>query len=261
MKVFSNDCGTRNNFGFYDARAKEIVLTRPCLRKSELNEAYGWVDCADNLKKFAIGIGGVESFVTDISANGLYSSARSTIKQEILKNVVAENLMLTNFLQRLEGKKDLRNLSLRCFIFSEDMELFSLLLKVIKGLPSLVYLDLAGCYFTDDQLIDLARVISETYIANLVWPEPRMSPMVEGRVVGGLSASRALVVVSCVPADVLKIAERNRQWVFEMAKYPSRITEEDIAVMKEYSDTFRFAIAYEKQRLFELEKTIEACLA
>ena len=261
MKTVSNDCGTRNNFGFYDVRAKEIVLTRPCSRKSDINEAYDWLDNAENLRKFAIGIGGVESFVTDDAGNGLYTAARSTIKQEVLRNAAGDNLVLSKFLKKLEGKNELRNLSLRCFVFSDDAELFALMMQTIKTLPSLVYLDLAGCYFTDSQLIELARMIATTHIANLVWPEPRMSPMVEGQVVGGLSASRALVVGSCVPAEVSKILERNRQWVFNMAKYPTRISEDEIAVMKEYRDTFRFAVAYEKQRLLELEKTIEAFLA
>ncbi|MCM1323856.1 MAG: hypothetical protein NC218_06815 [Acetobacter sp.] len=261
MKMLSNECGSRNGFGFYDTRAREIVLTRPCTRKSDINEVYFWLDEATDLQKLSIGIGGAENFVADHTSGGLYTAARSTIRQSVIQNAAADNEILKNILLKLQDKKDLRNLALRCFMFSEDFYVFDLFLSVIKELPSLVYLDLTGCYFTDDQLIDLARTLSNTHIASLVWPEPRMSQLVLDQVVRGLSASRSLVVVQCVPAEIEKIAANNRQWAFNMAKHPSLLKENEIALMKEYKNTFLFAIAYEKQCLLELEKTITSVVA
>lgn len=65
-------------------------------------------------------------------------------------------------LLRLKKKEKLRNLAVKCFIFNDDPVLFELLLDTIRGLGSLVYLDLTGCYFSDEQLADLADVISKT---------------------------------------------------------------------------------------------------
>lgn len=261
MKTISNECGSRNNFGFYDTRAKEIVLTRPCTKKADINEVYIWLEDATELRKLSIGIGAVENFVADSSSGTLYTAARSTIRQNIIQNTAVDNEILKNILLRLNGKENLRNISLKCFMFSEDFYLFDLFLGVIKELPSLVYLDLTGCYFSDNQLIDLARAISGTHIAHLVWPEARMPQLVADQVVRAFSTSRALVVTRCVPVEVDKIAESNRRRAFDMAECPSLIGENEVAFMKEYADTFRFALAYEKQRLLELEKTIEGVLA
>ena len=68
MKTISNECGSRNNFGFYDTRAKEIVLTRPCTKKADINEVYVWLEDANELRKLSIGIGPVENFVADNTA-------------------------------------------------------------------------------------------------------------------------------------------------------------------------------------------------
>ncbi len=261
MTTMSNECGSRNTFGFYDAKAREIILTRPCTRKVDIQEVYAWLDCADDLRKLAIGIGGVETFVVDDSNQSLYTTARHTIKQSIEQNTAADGLLLKNILIKLQDKTMLRNLSLRCFLFADDLELFDLLLVTIRKLPSLVYLDLTGCYFADEQLIELARVISDTHIANMIWPEPRMSQFVLDQVVRGLSASRALVVTRGVPVEIEKIAQSNRKSVFEIAKRASSLSEKEVLFMKEYKDTFKFTIADEKQRLFELEKNIEGVLA
>ncbi len=261
MKTMANECGSRNNFGFYDSRAKEIILTRPCNKKSDINDVYVWLENATELRKLSIGIGPVENFVADDSSNGLYATARDTIKQNIIQNVAADNEILKNVLLRLTGKDKLRNVSLKCFMLAEDNYVFDLFVQVISELPSLVYLDLTGCYFSDEQLIKLARAISSTHIAHLVWPEARMPQLVTDQVVRALSMSRALVVVHCVPLEIRKIAENNRKRTFEMVEHPSLIGETDVAFMKEYADSFRFAMAYEKQHLLELEKTMMAVLA
>lgn len=260
MKIISNECGSRNSFGFYDARAKEIVLTRPCTKKADIKEVYLWLDSADDLQKLSIGIGAVEHMVMDNSANGLYAAARSTIKKQIIQNTAADNEILRNVLSRITGKDNLRKLNLRCFIFSEDFTLFELLLTVIKSLKSLVYLDLTGCYFSDDQLIDLARVISELHIASLIWPEPRMTQLVLDQVVRAFSTCRALVVVRGAPAEIEKIAESNRQWVFRTVDRPSLLGEKEYALIREYAQTFRFAVAFERDRMLQYEKTIEGVL-
>lgn len=260
MKSMANECGSRNSFGFYDVRAKEIVLTRPCTKRADIKEVYTWLESADNLLKFSIGIGAVEHIVMDNSDDGLYTAARSAIKKEIIQNRAVDNETLRNILLRIQGKKHLRKLNLRCFIFSEDVDAFVLLLNVLRTLTSLVHLDLTGCYFTDEQLIDLARVISELHIASLIWPEPRMPQLVLDQVVRGLSACRSLVVVRGVPSEIAKIAESNRQWVYRMVEHPSLLNEKDIAVVKEYAETFRFAVAFERERMLQLEKTIEGIL-
>lgn len=261
MKSVSNECGSRNSFGFYDASAKEIVLTRPCSKKADVNDVYVWLETASELQRLSIGIGGVENCVDDDMPGGLYTAARNAIKQDVMHTVAADNEILKNILLRLNDKENLRNISLKCFVFSEDMYLFDLFISVIKALPSLVYLDLTGCYFSDEQLVELARAISGLHIAHLVWPEARMSQLVTDHVVRAFSASRALVVVHCVPADIEKIAAVNRKRAFDMAEHPSLISDSDSAYMREYKDSFRFALAYEKQHLLELEKTIEAVLA
>lgn len=260
MKIISNECGARNSFGFYDARAKEIVLTRPCTKRADIKEVYLWLEEADDLRKLSIGIGPVEHMVMDDSSNGLYTAARSTIKKQIIQNTAADNEVLRNILSRLEGKDCLRKLNLRCFIFSENFTVFELLLKIIKSLKSLVYLDLTGCYFSEDQLIDLARVISELHIASIIWPEPRMTQLVHDQVVRCFSTCRSLVVARGVPVAIEKIAEDNRQWVYRMVGRSGALDERDQAIIKEYAETFRFAVAYERERMLQYEKTIEGVL-
>lgn len=260
MKIISNECGSRNSFGFYDARAKEIVLTRPCTRKADIKEVYLWLENSEDLQKLSIGIGAVEHMVMDNSSNGLYSAARSTIKKQIIQNTAADNEILRNVLSRIEGKQNLRKLNLRCFIFSEDFTMFELLLNVIRSLKNLIHLDLTGCYFSDDQLIDLARVFAELHIASLIWPEPRMTQLVLDQVVRGFSTCRSLVVVRGAPVEIEKIAEANRQWVYRTVAHPGTLGEKERSIIAEYAQTFRFAVAFERDRMLQYEKTIEGVL-
>ena len=165
MRGLANECGSRNSFGYYDASAKEIILKRPCLKKQDLEEAYLWLDNSLELRKFSIGIGSVEVFVADGNIGGLYTTARGMLKNSMMKNKYSDAEMLRNMLLRLKKKEKLRNLAVKCFIFNDDPVLFELLLDTIRGLGSLVYLDLTGCYFSDEQLADLADVISKTKIS------------------------------------------------------------------------------------------------
>ena len=64
-----------------------------------------------------------------------------------------------------------------------------------------------------------------------------------------------------VPLDFQKIAQDNRNWLFSFGRRPTMIGDKEAAILHEYADSIRIAIAYEKQRLFDLEKAVEAILA
>lgn len=261
MRGLANECGSRNSFGYYDASAKEIILKRPCLKKQDLEEAYLWLDNSLELRKFSIGIGSVEVFVADGNIGGLYTTARGMLKNSMMKNKYSDAEMLRNMLLRLKKKEKLRNLAVKCFIFNDDPVLFELLLDTIRGLGSLVYLDLTGCYFSDEQLADLADVISKTKIAHLVWPEPGMDKMVLGKVMRILEINRSLVVLSGVPMEMQKLAKNNRENLFALGKRPSMMSEEEEMIIREYGNSIQLAIAYEKEKLYNLEQTFMAILA
>lgn len=261
MRGLANECGSRNSFGYYDASAKEIILKRPCLKKQDLEEAYLWLDNSLELRKFSIGIGSVEVFVADGNIGGLYTTARGMLKNSMMKNKYSDAEMLRNMLLRLKKKEKLRNLAVKCFIFNDDPVLFELLLDTIRGLGSLVYLDLTGCYFSDEQLADLADVISKMKIAHLVWPEPRMDKMVLGKVMRILEINRSLVVLSGVPMEMQKLAKNNRENLFALGKRPSMMSEEKEMIIREYGNSIQLAIAYEKEKLYNLEQTFMAILA
>lgn len=261
MRGLANECGSRNSFGYYDASAKEIILKHPCLKKQDLEEAYLWLDNSLELRKFSIGIGSVEVFVADGNIGGLYTTARGMLKNSMMKNKYSDAEMLRNMLLRLKKKEKLRNLAVKCFIFNDDPVLFELLLDTIRGLGSLVYLDLTGCYFSDEQLADLADVISKTKIAHLVWPEPRMDKMVLGKVMRILEINRSLVVLSGVPMEMQKLAKNNRENLFALGKRPSMMSEEEEMIIREYGNSIQLAIAYEKEKLYNLEQTFMAILA
>lgn len=261
MRGLANECGSRNSFGYYDASAKEIILKRPCLKKQDLEEAYLWLDNSLELRKFSIGIGSVEVFVADGNIGGLYTTARGMLKNSMMKNKYSDAEMLRNMLLRLKKKEKLRNLAVKCFIFNDDPVLFELLLDTIRGLGSLVYLDLTGCYFSDEQLADLADVISKTKIAHLVWSEPRMDKMVLGKVMRILEINRSLVVLSGVPMEMQKLAKNNRENLFALGKRPSMMSEEEEMIIREYGNSIQLAIAYEKEKLYNLEQTFMAILA
>lgn len=261
MRGLANECGSRNSFGYYDASAKEIILKRPCLKKQDLEEAYLWLDNSLELRKFSIGIGSVEVFVADGNIGGLYTTARGMLKNSMMKNKYSDAEMLRNMLLRLKKKEKLRNLAVKCFIFNDDPVLFELLLDTIRGLGSLVYLDLTGCYFSEEQLADLADVISKTKIAHLVWPEPRMDKMVLGKVMRILEINRSLVVLSGVPMEMQKLAKNNRENLFALGKRPSMMSEEEEMIIREYGNSIQLAIAYEKEKLYNLEQTFMAILA
>lgn len=261
MRKLTNDCGARNSFGYYDARANEIVLKRPCYKKADVAEVYNWIDSATNLRKFSIGIGAVENFVTDDFGDNLYGSARGVVRQSVMQSMAVDNEILRNLLTHLQGKKTLTNVALRCFMFSDNPIVFDLFLETIRSLDKLIYLDLSGCYFSDEQLLDLAEFISQSHIAHLIWPEPRMSDLVIEKVAERFRSNRSIVIMRGVPLEFQKIAQDNRNWLFSLGRRPTMIGEQEAKILKEYASSVRLGIAFEKQRLFDLEKAVEAVLA
>ena len=261
MRGLANECGSRNSFGYYDASAKEIILKRPCLKKQDLEEAYLWLDNSLELRKFSIGIGSVEVFVADGNIGGLYTTARGMLKNSMMKNKYSDAEMLRNMLLRLKKKEKLRNTAVKGFIFKDDQVLFELPMDRNRGLGSLVHIELKGCYFSDEQLADLADIISKTKIAHLVWPEPRMDKMVLGKVMRILEINRSLVVLSGVPMEMQKLAKNNRENLFALGKRPSMMSEEEEMIIREYGNSIQLAIAYEKEKLYNLEQTFMAILA
>jgi len=262
MSVATNDSGIKNSLGYYDQNSMEIVLKRPCSRKNDWEEAFSWIDdgILRGLNKISIGIGAVESFVADDSKDGMYLSAREIIKQTIDKNKHFETEMLRKILNKLNSYEGLRNLGLKCFSFCDDEDLFNSLLSVIKNQKELVYLDLTGCYFNNAQLCVLAEVISLSYIAHLVWPEPRVSGELLNKIMKFFENSLSLVVVRGTPIEVDEIARKNRNALFSLIKRPVMTSDEDIKRLKKYKNSVRLAIGYEKQKIREMEKTLEAIL-
>lgn len=261
MRALNNECGIRNGFGYYDYKLKEIVLKRPCTQKADWEDVCNWLDDAADLKRFSIGIGALENFVSEGVSGGLYSSARLLMKNTMGKSKYTDAEMLKQILGRLTDKQNLRNLAIKCCIFYDDTELFDLLIDVISALPKLVYLDLTGCYFSDEQLIDLSIVIAKMKISHLVWPEPRMDRLVLSKVIDNLKPVKSLVILSGVPLEMQVLAQEHREALFALGRRPSLISEAEAASVYDYRDSIELAIAYEKQKLYELEKTFQGLLA
>lgn len=261
MRSISNTCGAKNSFGYYDSKAREIILRHPYTKKRDIEEAYLWLEDAHDLKKFGIGIGTVENFVVKDNGDTLYSTARNVIKQTVKQAQTVDNEILKNILTRLKGKKLMRNMGIKGYIFEKDIALFELLVQTIRSLKSLIYLDMNGCYFNEEQLVTLADVIGQSHIAHLIWPEARLPENTTRAVLKKLENNRSLTVMRGVPSELQEVARRNRAWLFGMAKQPSSITDEEKAIIVKYADSCRLGLAYEKQRFFDIEKAVEAVLA
>jgi len=261
MKRHLNSCGIRNNFGYCDYHAKEIILKHPCLKKEDINDVYTWLDDVEDLKKFSIGVGAVENCITEDNSDSLYNETRRVIKQSLEATSELDNQVLKNILSKLKNQKMLKNLSLKCYTFSDDTELFDYLSRVIVNAKDLIYLDLSGCNFSDKQLSDLAEIVANSHIAHLVWPEPRISELLIEEISHKFMNNKSLVVMYGVPSAFQKIAQNNRAYLFGLARRPSMIGEDEKKIITEYATSFRLAIAFEKQCLFDLEKTVEAVLA
>lgn len=260
-KHHSNTCGIRNNFGYCDLHAKEIILKHPCLKKDDINEIYTWLDDMTDLRKFSVGTGLIDNCITDDNGDNLYSDTRDVIKQSLAQTSDVDNQVLMNILLRLKNQKVLRNLALKCYIFSKHDDLFKTLIQTIAHLKELIYLDLSGCEFTEEQLVMLAQTIADTHIAHLVWPAPRISATLTAQLADIMVKNKSVVVVHSVPQSLEKIAQSNREWLFSFARRPALIGEKEKAIINEYAASFRLGIAFEKQSLFDLEKTVEAVLA
>lgn len=256
-----NTCGIRNNFGYCDYHAKEIILKHPCLKKDDINDVYAWLDDIPDLRKLSIGIGLVDNCIADNNSDNLYTATRNVVRQSLAPTSEIDNQILKNILIRLKNQKMLKNLALKCYTFSSDTELFDDLLRVIVNAKELVYLDLSGCDFSDEQLLDLSEIISKSHIAHLVWPDPRISELLIEQITKKFMNNKSLVIMHGVPLAFQKIAQDNRQFLFSQARRPAMIGETEKNIILEYAASFRLGIAYEKQCLFDLEKTVEAVLA
>jgi hypothetical protein len=261
MRAISNICGAKNPFGFYDVKAREIVLRHPYTKKHDVEEAYMWIEEATDLQKLAIGIGAVENFVIQDNNDTLYKTARQIVKQRIMQVQMLDNEILKNILMRLKNNTMVQNLSLKGYIFEGDNALFNELLNVIKALPNLSYFDVTGSYFSDEQLIVLADVLSHTHLAHLVWPEARLSDLTIRTIMMKLKNNRSIVIMRGVPLEFQDVARQNRLWLFNMVRQPSLVTADEKNIIKEFASSYRLAIAYEKQRFFDIEKSVEAILA
>lgn len=263
MNTNIEESGMKNFLGYYDKVAKEIVLKRPCLRKKEAQEAFSWVDDAkDNgLYKLQIGVGAIESFVFDNSLDCIYSSARVILKEVVEKNKFADANLLVEILVRVEKCPDLRILSLRCFSFVNEPLMFDMLLRAIKSHKKLRILDLAGCFFEAEQLIELASVVNDSFVAHLNWPEPEMVKELTDEVVKVLDSNKSIVIVNGASDEIRELARVNRKRLFDMAKKPMDLSNEEVEEFKLYADSLSMGLCYEQQRLIELQKSIAVVLA
>ena len=262
MSSFISVCGYKNDLGFFDTKSKEIVLKRPCFKKKETAEVFAWLDEAQakGLLRFVMGIGPIEGFVTESSINDIYSSARVIVKKAVEVTKPSDIAVLTEVLTRVAKCKKLRFLSLRCFSFEGQTQLFELLVNTIQDLSYLRQLDLTGCYFTDDQLIELARCISLSHIACLIWPEANMKGDLLKEVIELFSKCESVVAMRGVPLELQCIAQNNRNAFLKLVKRPLELTDVETEKVKEFGDSIRLTLSYEQQRLLDIQKTVEAIL-
>jgi hypothetical protein len=262
MGSFFNDRGAKNGFGYYDSSAQDIVLRRPCFKKSDIEEVYAWLDSAKDLARFSIGLGAVENFLASPSSdNGLYDKAKATIKQQIFPMAKAETDILKNMLDRLNAQDSLQMLNLRCYIFNDAPEAFASLLAVIRRHATLSFLDLTGCYFSDEQLIELSEVIAKSMISRLNWPEARLSPKVLEKVLEIFKNNASVTNLRGAPMEMSDLILEHREKFLWYGRHSGMITDEDKAFLIKYTNSVRTAIATEKQILNHIEKALEGAIA
>lgn len=61
--------------------------------------------------------------------------------------------------------------------------------------------------------------------------------------------------------EMQKLAKNNRENLFALGKRPSMMSEEEEMIIREYGNSIQLAIAYEKEKLYNLEQTFMAILA
>lgn len=256
MRKVINDCGSKTPFGYYDVYAHEIVIRRPNLKKKDVAEAIQWVEDCPDLRKFSIVLTPAIAFCNDCGNNALYLTARAAAQEQISANGAMDALLLTKLLPLLETKNKLTSLTLRCLIFKGDEALFSLLCNTIRNINELVYLDLSGCFFDDRQLVKLAEVLAQTSVAHLVWPDALVSDEVEEQVAEKLASDTNLIVVSNAPKELRSVASKNRKIFLRFGECPEEITDEIVYFLRQHKQSLILALAYEKDRLCQVEKTL-----
>ena len=263
MESKVNKVSYRSSLGFFDKEAKEIVVKRPCIKKKEVQDVYDWVDEAKNtgLTRLSIGLGGIETFIDETNIDSIYFAARKVINEIVTKNKCSDSTFLAEVLVRVEKCPDLRSLSLRCFSFVGEPLIFDMLLRAIRTHKKLRFLDLCGCFFDAEQLIELASILKDTMIAQIIWPQPLLDDDLAQKIAEKLEGNLSIVIIKGVPENVLKVAKANRRKLFSMVKTPVEISYEETVILKEYVDSLAMALNCEQQRLIDLQKNIGVALA
>ncbi len=256
------DSGFKNSLGYYDSKSKELFLKHPFSKKKEVEDVYEWAECAQThgLEKIIIGIGPIEGFMAETAIDDIYLSSRAVMRQALEHTKAFDANVLIEILLRVEKCKELKALSLRAFSFEGQTIMFDMLMKTIRIHKNIEYLDLTGCFFTEEQLVEMAEFIGASRIAQVNWPEPVMSDETIENVKSSLLKNDILVVLNHVPHTLQEVAIKNRRELLCNAKYQLSMSDVEVNRIKNNKEAVRLAINYEQTALIELQKTIESIL-
>ena len=262
MASFMNDNGYKNTLGFYDITSKEICLKHPFLKKKDAEEVYGWVEEAQSvgLNKLTIFIGSVDGYDAENKVDDIYHSSRGLVKQALETTKAFDAGVLVEIMLRLEKCSDLRILSLKSFSFEGQTIMFDMLMKTIRLHKKLKFLDLSGCFFTEEQLVELSEFVGNSNIAQMVWPEPVIKEEAIVEIAANLKKNIGLVVLFGAPMGLQNVAEANRKLLLGKVRYQLAMSPDEVLRIKEYKDSVRLALSYEQSSLIELQKNIESIL-
>ena len=256
------DSGFKNSLGYYDSKSKELYLKHPFSKKKEAEDVYEWAECAQThgLEKIVIGIGAIEGFMAETAIDDIYLSSRAVMRQALEHTKAFDANVLIEILLRVEKCKDLKVISLKAFSFEGQTIMFDMLMKTIRIHKNIELLDLNGCFFTEEQLVEMAEFIGNSNIAQVNWPEPVMSDETIEIVKKNLSNNELLVVLNGVPRSMQEVAIKNRRDLLCNAKYQLALSDAEVNKIKNNREAVRIAINYEQNALIELQKTIESIL-
>lgn len=256
------DSGFKNSLGYYDSKSKELFLKHPFSKKKEAEDVYEWAECAQThgLEKIIISVGPIEGFMAETAIDDIYLLSRAVMKQALEHTKAFDANVLIEILLRVEKCKDLRQLSLKAFSFEGQTIMFDMLMKTIRIHKNIELLDLNGCFFTEEQLVEMAEFIGNSNIAQVNWPEPVMSDETLESVKNSLSKNETLVVLDGVPHELQEVAIKNRRELLCNAKYQLALSDVEVSKIKNNKTAVRLAINYEQNALIELQKTIESIL-
>ena len=262
MSSLMSDNGYKNTLGFFDVESKEIFLKHPFLKRKEAEEIYGWVEEAQTvgLDKLVVIAGAVDGLEAESKVDDVYQSSRGIIKQALEPTKASDASVLVEIMLRLEKCLDLKILSLKSFSFEGQTIMFDMLMKTIRLHKKLKFLDLSGCFFTEEQLIEMGEFIGNSNLAHVIWPEPMMKDEVIEQVASYLKNNIGLVVLIGAPMGLQNVTEANRKLFLGKIKYQLAMSAEEVARIRAYKDSVRLALGYEQSTLIELQKNIESIL-